>query len=132
MAKRAIVLMAVLTIALVGLIVLGPMAQDVPAQAPTALIDPRITEVLTAEGQANVFISLNDVDLPISQWTPQLTRQDAIERQARVMSQLTPDDILVTRDFEGAPAIAASLMRSGLDKLASDPDVAAIAGPCCG
>lgn len=127
MVKYAVVPMTALTIALVSLIVLGHWSQDVPAQAPTALIDPRITEVLTAEGQANVFISLNDLDLPMSQWTPQLTRQDAIERQARVMSQLMPDDILVTRDFEGAPAIAGSLMRSGLDKLASDPDVAAIA-----
>lgn len=125
--SRVVPVLALLTFLAGGLIVAGRSADRAPAQEETAVIDPRVTEALETKSGVKVFISLRAINLPMSEWTPELNQQDAVERQARVLGILNESDFVLTLPFDGAPAIAGELTQSGLDKLAAHPDVAAIA-----
>ncbi len=122
-------------LAVAGLLVLAAVLLFVPGrfagetqrlQEPTAFIDPALLEALETQAEVEVLISLKNPDFPMAEWTTELRRQNAAERAARVLSVLTPSDFTLIHQFEISAALSGRLTESGLEKLATHPDVAAV------
>lgn len=124
----ALTVLGLLALAAVLLFVPGRFAGEAQLlQEPTAFIDPALLEALETQAEVEVFISLKELDLPITEWTTEMRRQNTAERQARVLSVLTDSDFTLIHQFEIAPALSGRISKSGVQKLASHPDVVDIA-----
>lgn len=121
-------------LALAGLLVLaaallflpGRFSGDAQLQESTAVFDPALLEALETQGQVEVLISLKTLDIPLAEWTTELRRQNAAERAASVLSVLTPSDFTLVHQFEISAALAGHITNTGVEKLATHPDVAGV------
>ncbi len=119
---------AVLSLLLVGLVLILPgcFAGDTQDE-PTAIIGPGVLEALETETEIDVLISLGGLDIPVEEQTTEDKRRNASERQARVLSVLTASDFTLNRKFEISAGFTGRITKDGLQKLATHPDVTAIA-----
>ena len=123
-----------MALAVAGLLVLaaallflpGRFGGEAQLQEPTAIIDPALVEALETQAEVEVLISLKPLDIPLAEWTIELRRQNAAERAARVLSVLTPSDFTLIHQFEISAALAGHITKTGVEKLATHPDVAAV------
>ena len=83
-------------------------------------------EALETQAEVEVFISLREPDLPIAERTTEMRRQNTAERQARVLSVLTASDFTSTREFDIVAGLFGRITLTGVEKLASHPDVVGI------
>ncbi len=124
----ALTVLGLLALAAVLLFVPGRFAGEAQLlQEPTAYIDPAVLEALETQAEAEVLISLKELDLPMAEWTTEMRRQNAAERQAQVLAVLTESDFTLTRQFEISAALGGYLTESGLQILTNHPDVVGIA-----
>ena len=128
MNKRGLpfLIMALLVLTAGVLLLTGRFNGEDRLQASTAIIDPAIWEALETQTEVDVLISLRELDGPMADWTTELRRQHAADIQAKVLSILTEDDFVLTRQFEISAALAGLITKSGMGKLAAHPDVVGI------
>ena len=70
--------------ALVALIVVlapGRFTGEAQLQEPTAIIDPALTEALQTQAELEVLISLKQPDIPATERTTEVKRQNTADRQ---------------------------------------------------
>lgn len=89
------------------------------------MIQPQVTQGLAENAQAPVIISLEG---PQTQGLPTVAQmqENAAERQAGVLADLTAADFTLTIQYQIAAALAGEVTSSGLDKLACHADVVAV------
>ena len=126
MKTHASQLSAIALVALIIVLAPGRFTGEAQLQEPTAVIDPALTEALQIQTEAKVMISLKTPDVPLAEWTTELGRQNAAERSASVLPVLTPSDFTLIHQFEVSAALAGHITESGVEKLATHPDVAAV------
>lgn len=100
--------------------------QTLELEDTTASIDPDLLEALGRESEVDVLVSLKPPDMPLSEQTTVIRRRNAAERQERVLSVLTDSDFALTHRYELASAMTGRITASGVEKLATHPDVAGI------
>ncbi len=122
----ALTVLGLLALAAVLLFLPGQSGGEAQLQEPTAVIDPALLEALETQAEVEVFIYLKELDLPIAEWTTEMRRQNAAERQARVFSVLTDSDFTLIHQFEISPALSGYITKSGVQKLANHPDVVGV------
>ena len=124
--RRASQLLPLLLLSAVLLLLPSRFTEDAQLQEPTAIIGQEVLDILQTEGEVDVLISLKGPDIPFTEWTTELRRQNAAERAASVLSVLTPSDFTLLHQFEISAALSGRLTESGLEKLANHPDVVAV------
>ena len=103
-----------------------------PSDSDSDIVDPAVWEALEEAPTVEVFIALRQLESPLDEQTTEVRRAHAAAVQARVLRSLTAADISSVRKLRLAPAIAATITASGLEKLAAHPDVEAVLIPGVG
>ena len=117
--------LGLLLVATFALIAAGS-AGEAQLQEATAFIEPAVLEALETEGEVEVIIGLKLPEVPLAEATLAELRQNAAERQARVLAVLTPSDFTLIRQYEVAAALFGRVTLTGVQKLANHPDVVGV------
>lgn len=126
MKAQLLVLSALVISAALATVLSDPFAEEARLQEATPVIDAAVLQALENEQGVEVLISLKELEVPLADQTTADRRQNAAERQARVLSALAPSDFTLTHQFEIAAALGGRITQSGVDKLATHPDVVAV------
>ena len=126
MNRRMPAVLSLLLLVGIVLILPGRVTGDAQFQEPTAVIDPALLETLQTQTEADVLISLKPPGIPFEEQTTEVSRQNTAERQARVLSVLTESDFTLIHQFDIVPVLHGLIAESGVEKLASHPDVVGI------
>ena len=115
-------LLLVATLALVP----GRFAGEAQLQEATAFIEPAVHDALQAEVEVEVLIGLKQPEVPLAEATLTELQQNAAARQARVLAVLAPSDFTLIRQYEAAAALFGRVTLTGVQKLATHPDVVGV------
>ncbi len=132
MNRRVAPLLAVLVLPAVLLLLSGRFVGEAQLQELTTTIDPALPDAIGRDGNVQVLISLKPPDIPLAEQTTAVSKQHTAAVQASVLSVLTPDDFTLTYRYPISPALTGRITRSGVQRLATHPDVTAIELPAKG